>query len=210
MIIGVDEVNFSPSIAGDCVVCALTPTNKRVPGVRDSKLLSPAQRLEVWPELQKHNIYSVTLATVQDISHIGVHLARNNAMIAAVRQLLDKLYAMQISTDKASVLLDGYFSAAALNLMRRKIGIPVTCKTKADKGIYEVAAASIVAKIYVDALFGGFGAFYPGYNLETNHGSPDPVMYKQLRLRGPTPYHRVNYGQAWWERIMGEKDGEKD
>lgn len=210
MIIGVDEVNFSPSIAGDCVVCALLPTSK-VTGVRDSKLLTHEQRLAIWPELAKHSAYTIALATVHDINQIGIHLARNNAIISAARQLLDKLYAMQISTTEASILVDGYFSAAALNLMRRKIGIPVTSLIKADKGVYEVAAASIAAKVYVDALFAGFGAFYPGYNLETNHGSPDPIMYHRLRERGPTPYHRTNYGKSWWGKIMaGEDDGIKD
>lgn len=110
MIIGVDEVNYSPSLAGDCVVCALVATSE-VKGVRDSKQLTHSQRLALWPALMEYSTYAVALATVQDIEQIGVHIARNNAMVTAVRHLQDKLFAMQMKPKKVHKELRHIYNA---------------------------------------------------------------------------------------------------
>ena len=65
-------------------------------------------------------------------------------------------------------------------------------------------AASIVAKVYLDALFEGWDQYWPGYGLNSNHGSPSTQHYTALREKGPTPVHRTaNYATEWWRRIIG-------
>lgn len=213
MIIGVDEVNFSPSLAGDCVVCAYV-ASKKVRGVKDSKQLTSKQRLKLFEKLHETGSYSIVLATVNDINELGIYKARNLAIEFAIYKLIRKVRANDVyyqgSIEK--VLIDGYFKKEWLNdlsvvLKIRYFGnyIPVECMVNGDELVYEISAASIVARVYADALFAGFGKFYPGYNLERCHGSPDKTMYKKLRESGPTPYHRTNYGLGWWEKIMAGK-----
>lgn len=205
MIIGVDEVNFSPSLAGDCVVCALAAV-RQVPGVTDSKQLTHQQRLRLFAALQKASHYCVVPATVNDINGIGIYVARNLAMVQAGGMLLRKLQQLGERDAVERFVLDGYFSKKWLAMFSGEwLGIAVESIIDGDAKVYELGAASIVARVYADALFEGWGRFWPGYRLERNHGSPDLVMYERLRLDGPTPVHRTEYGAGWWKKIMGGK-----
>lgn len=218
MIIGIDEVNFSPSLVGDCIICAYArkPGIRKVRGVKDSKQLTAKKRLGLFERLHKIGTYSIVLATVNDINELGIYKARNIAIEFAILKLIRKIKANNIYYQRIinKIIIDGYFKKQWLNdlsivLKIRYFGnyIPVECLINGDQRIYEISAASIVAKVYMDALFQGFGSFYPGYRMEKNHGSPDKVMYEKLRKDGPTPYHRTNYGLKWWKKIMGNNDG---
>ena len=200
-VIGVDEVNFSPSIAGDCVVCALFPFEK-VPGVKDSKALSKKRRLELFRAIQETSLYVILPATVNQIMCLNITRPRNQAIIWSTKMLLELLKNKHITPRKA--IIDGPFTEEFIIRMRREVMIDVIPVIKADQKYYAVSAASIVAKVYVDALFEGFGRFYPGYNMEKNHGSPDRIMYQKLRESGPSPWHRTGvYGRQWWAKING-------
>lgn len=202
-IIAVDEANFSPSLAGDCVVCALLSLRK-VEGVKDSKKLAHKRRLELFKKLQKSSLYSIVPATVNEINSTGIYMARNMAILSAVRKLLfSQNYGIK------NVLIDGYFSKKWLKFFSVDLRVPVECMVNGDDLVYECSAASIMARVYADALFQGFGEFYPGYNLEKCHGSPDKRMYEALRKKGPSPYHRTGYGKGWWEKIMKGEQRER-
>ena len=72
MLAGVDESNYSPSLAGDCVVCALVRTGRIVEGATDSKKLSQKRRLELFAELQKESLYYVVPATPNSINVVNI------------------------------------------------------------------------------------------------------------------------------------------
>lgn len=212
MIIGVDEVNFSPSLAGDCVVCALA-AHKKIEGVKDSKQLTPGQRLKLFGELQENSYYSIAPATINDINQLGIYEARNLAIENSARSLVNKLKFFGqkfpiarrlIEVEK--IIIDGYFSKTWILYFQSAIDIQTESIVDGDQKVYEISAASIVAKVYVDALFQGYGSFYPGYNLEINHGSPDEKIYEKIRKSGATPIHRQNYGLGWWKKIYDEVD----
>lgn len=208
MIIGCDEVNFSPSLAGDCVICAYArrPELPKARGVKDSKLLTAEQRLKLFKKLQR-GTFTVVPATVNDINQIGIYKARNSAITSAINGILRKIqYSGRFPAEEMKVIIDGYFSDSWLKSFRLLSGLWVECLVNGDQKIYEISAASIVARVYADALFAGFGQFYPGYDLEKCHGSPSKKMYAKLRESGPTPYHRTNYGRHWWEKIMGNRE----
>lgn len=213
MIIGVDEVNFSPSLVGDCVVCAYKAVNL-VSEVVDSKELTPKKRLKLFEQLQHTGYYAIALATVNDINELGIYRARNLAIISAVNHLQKRMQYKGIDHKLRpnKVVIDGYFSQKWLLIFTEEFKLKVECLINGDKLLYEISAASIVAKIFVDALFSGYGSFYPGYQMEINHGSPDPVMYEKIRRDGVTPFHRVKYAYRWWSKIFKTGDfneGEK-
>lgn len=204
IIVGIDEANYSPSLAGDCVVVALTPITK-VEGVGDSKKISKQRQLELFDPLVKQSKFSVALATVGMIDQIGIYDARNiaieNALIALRRQMNgDWPYV-------GRVIIDGKWPYHLLRDFAKTSGdLPVEGIVKADETIYECGAASIIARVYADALFGGWDQFYPGYSLGQSHGSPSQVMYRQLYEKGPTPIFRtINYAADWWKRILKDR-----
>jgi len=205
MILGVDEANYSPSLAGDCVVCSLAALEK-VEGVKDSKQLSKKSQLELFSELQKKSVYSIVPATVNSINTEGIYKARNRAVIASLGLLIMELKDRGIGYGEIEVIIDGYWSQRWKRIISLNIReVPVKGLIHGDSLIYEISAASIVARVYADALFGGFGLFYPGYRLERSHGSPDPIMYEKLYECGPTPMHRTSYGFKWWKLILGDR-----
>jgi len=185
------------------VVCALYQL-KKVRGVKDSKLLTHKQRLKLFEKLQYNSIYTIVPATVNSINSVGIYKARNYAIASALEGLYLQLLEMNIKPEKA--VIDGPFSKEWMNYFRSKVSIPVGCMIDADEIVYQVSAASVVARIYADALFTGFGSFYPGYGFEHDHGSPSESHIEALRKRGPSPYHRTkNYAAKWWERIRKGK-----
>ena len=207
IVLGVDECNFSPSLAGDCVVCCYyNPSGVHIKGVKDSKIVAKVSQRRLFKELTDKGMFTIVPATVNTIDHIGIYNARNYAVVGAVQLMLLELDHMDVSLDGARVLLDGYWSQTWLSFFKEETGVTFRGIIDGDAKIYEISAASIVARVYIDALFEGYNHFWPGYNINHNHGSPDPVMYKKLMKNGASPIFRTkNYAEKWWERIMAGK-----
>jgi len=130
-LIGIDECNYSPSLAGDCIVVAYY-AKRIIKGVTDSKKLTHEKRLELFSKLQRWGHYQVQIASVNEINDIGIYLARNRAIIQAIRGLMSRLQ----PTQKVRVIIDGKFSKAWLARMGSP-GIEVECMIKGDEKIYE-------------------------------------------------------------------------
>jgi ribonuclease HII len=93
-----------------------------------------------------------------------------------------------------------------LKFFEDETGVPFKGIIHGDAKVYEISAASIVARVYIDALFEGYDHFWPGFNLRKNHGSPDKVMYKKLRRNAPAPVFRTKgYASEWWKKIMNNE-----
>ncbi len=198
-VIGVDENNYSPSIAGPVTVTALYPI-KFVPGVNDSKRLAARKRVALYARIQKNSIYAVVPANIVQIRELGIYEARNIAIVAAVRMLLDTLGRRQIDR----VQVDGKWSR---NLMERFVAETNQYWEEAsDANDYAVAAASIIGKEYTDIMFMGAGATWQGYGMEHDHGSPGEAHKQALRSKGPSPWHRPrNYASDWWHAILNNE-----
>jgi ribonuclease HII len=207
LILGVDECNFSPSLAGDCMVCCYyNSSGEKIKGVTDSKQVIKVTQRRLFKELTDKGIFTIAPATVNSIDHLGIYTARNYAVVSAVQMMLMELEHLDVPFGEAKVLLDGYWSQTWLEFFKDETGIPFKGIIHGDAKVYEISAASIVARVYIDALFEGYDHFWPGYNVNHNHGSPDPVMYRKLAKNGPSPIFRTkNYGEVWWKNIMSKK-----
>ena len=64
---------------------------------------------------------------------------------------------------------------------------------KADSKIFEVMAASIIAKVHRDNLMANLGKKYPKYFLEKNKGYPTKEHLNILKSLGPSKHHRKSY-----------------
>ncbi len=174
---GLDEVGRG-CLAGPVVAAAVVlPRDIELPGVNDSKTLSPGTRTEM-DILIRDRAVSVSVAQVSagEIDRINILQASLKAMAMAVDAL---------SVRPQVLLVDG----------NRQIPHPLPQKTlvKGDRRSLSVAAASIVAKVYRDHLMVELDSKYPGYHFAGHKGYPTAIHKEALRRNGCTPVHRRTF-----------------
>jgi len=198
MIVGIDESNFSPSIAGDIVVCALVALEK-VEGIKDSKTLSRKRRFELFEKLSETSVYTIALASPRTISLVNVYRGRNIAIETVLRELVILLKDVGFSLPD-EVIIDGVWSEKNLNYFQDVSGLTVKGLARGDSTVYECSAASIIAKCYADILFTGYEKLL---DCRLDCGNLSEAHIKQLREKGPTVAHRTGvYGKEWWNTIL--------
>ena len=180
IILGVDEVGVAPS-AGPVVACALAmPLDKRfIKGVRDSKMLSAAQRETLARRILRQAIrVGLGAASVREIDTINIYYATVLAMRRAVAR----------AGDHDFVIVDG----RRIRGFEEHAG-PYQAMIDGDARCYAVACASIVAKVTRDRLMRNLAARHPGYGWEHNAGYPTPDHRAGMRQHGVTAHHRRSF-----------------
>jgi ribonuclease HII len=71
--------------------------------------------------------------------------------------------------------------------------VPQRSLIKGDMRCHAIAAASIVAKVYRDALMRVWDEVFPAYGLASHKGYSTPEHWKALQEFGPTPLHRLSF-----------------
>lgn len=188
---GLDEVGKG-SLAGPLVVVAyvVSATTKRIPGAVDSKKLKHEDRRVLVPKLTKAAL-DVGIGSVEawDINRLGIVEAWKRACKKA---LLD------LDQDKLPHLLyvdgDEWMGFHPRWLMYQ------VCQPKADRDIWQVAAAANIAKWVRDLDMEDLAEEFPDYGWERNRGYGTPEHQRALRRVGPCEHHR----QQFIRRIMEE------
>ncbi|MDE3074630.1 MAG: ribonuclease HII, partial [Chloroflexota bacterium] len=175
---GVDEVGMG-CLGGPVVSAAVViPTQLRmIRGVRDSKMLTPAQRETLAVRIRRQAVgIGIGAASVGEIERLNILHASRLAMCRALAQVGGYDHA----------LIDGRkINGLALG--------PHTAIVDGDATSYAIACASIVAKVTRDRLMRKLAVRYPGYGWEHNVGYSTPSHKKALAALGPTPFHRRTY-----------------
>ena len=177
----VDEVGCS-SIAGPVLCCAIAipPDYEVINGVQDSKKLSKKKRTLLFEELIKFpHIFAAS--SPRKIEKLNIFYAKFEAMRIAVEKLLNK-----VDADKA--IVDGNFTIPNLTF-------PQECIIKADEKVWQVGAASILAKVKRDSIMENLSKIekYSHYGWETNAGYYTPAHREGIILHGGTSLHRKNF-----------------
>lgn len=176
-IAGVDEAGRGP-LAGPVVAAAvILPQDASLPGLNDSKKLSPARREELFEHIHAAALAVGVEAVGEDvIDSINILQATYRAMRGALRKL-----ALPVDI----VLVDGY---------------PIPGLDARQKGIFggdgksaSIAAASIVAKVTRDRIMSGLSADYPRYGFDKHKGYGTPEHFEALKRYGPCPVHRRSF-----------------
>jgi ribonuclease HII len=185
-IAGADEVGVGP-LAGPVVAAAVVfPPGTFIPGVDDSKRLSPQVRQEVAQAIRQKALgIGVGLAEVAEIDELNVYHAGLLAMRRAVESL---------------PLRPGHLLVDAREIPG--ISIPQNNFTKGDGLSFSIAAASIVAKTYRDQLMVELGQTYPQYGLARNKGYCTREHQEAIRRHGPCTIHRRSY--TFIQELCGE------
>lgn len=178
-IAGADEVGRGP-LAGP-VVCAavIMPLSPEllIEGVDDSKKLS-AKRREQLSELIKERAlaYAITEISNEEIDEINILQATRKGMREA-------LLALKIAPD--AVLTDGN--------MTLDIPFPQQSVVHGDALSYSIGAASIIAKVYRDALMDKLAEAFPAYGFEKNKGYGTVAHIAAIKEAGVCPFHRRTF-----------------
>ncbi len=177
---GVDEVGVAPA-SGPVLAAAviMAPGSRRIPGVRDSKTLSPQQRERLYPViLRRASAVGLGAASVAEIDSLNIYNATHLAMRRAIRRLGGHQH----------VLVDGL----PIREFETHVG-PYDAIVDGDARCYSIACASIVAKVVRDRLMQRLALRYPGYGWERNAGYATREHRQAMHELGITPFHRRSF-----------------
>ena len=176
---GIDEAGRG-ACAGPLVVAAvvLEPASiRRMPGLADSKLLSPQAREDAYAEVLRRAVdWHVVVIGSDQIDATGLHVCNVSGMRRAFAGL---------RTKPGYVLTDGFEV--------RGLGAPALAVWKGDRVTASVAAASVLAKVSRDRMMRDLHERYPQYGFDRHKGYVTDEHVRALEQHGPCPVHRYSF-----------------
>jgi ribonuclease HII len=176
---GIDEAGRG-ACAGPLVVAAVVldaATIRRIPGLADSKLLTPDERESVYTDVMRWALdWHVIAVPAQEVDALGLHVCNVEGMRRALAGLRRR---------PGYVLTDGF--------PVRGLGAPALAVWKGDQVTASVAAASVVAKVTRDRMMVALDGSYPAYGFARHKGYSTPEHMAALCGYGPCPEHRYSY-----------------
>jgi ribonuclease HII len=179
IVAGADEAGRGACAGPLVVAAAILPQGKRgeVPGLADSKLLTPAARERVFAEVvARASAYTVVVIPPGEVDERGLHVCNLVGMRRA-------LAGLAVRPDY--VLTDGFRVPG--------LGAPGLAVWKGDQVAACVAAASVLAKVTRDRIMTELDAEFPDYGFAEHKGYVTPEHSEALRRHGPCSEHRYSY-----------------
>ena len=188
-ICGIDEAGRGP-LAGPVVVAGVImplDDDKIIAGVNDSKKLSEKKREKLFDQIVSTAVaYHVEVVDNVVIDEINILNATKLAMNNCIKAL-----------DSADVVL---IDAVKPSDDRRIVPI-----IKGDATSYNIAAASILAKVTRDRLMLQMDKEYPEYCFAKHKGYGTKDHYAALEAYGPSPSHRLSFLKKFFEQQGGAR-----
>lgn len=174
---GVDEAGRG-ALAGPVVAAAvILPPGADIPGVADSKLLTPARREKLLDEVIAAAVaWAVGIVEPAEIDELNILRATHAAMHRALRAL---------EPPPDLILVDGWALPGSEIPQRNLIG--------GDRLCYAIAAASIIAKVTRDRLMRDLDAVHPEYGFAGHKGYGAATHLQALAQHGPCAQHRLSF-----------------
>ncbi len=177
-ICGIDEAGRGP-LAGPVVIAGvIMPQNSMIEGVNDSKKVSEKKREKLYDIIIEEAIsYSVAIIGQDVIDEINIL----NATKQGVTKVVDGL-----DIKPNLIVVD------ALNHIDTK-GIPYNAIIKGDAKCYNIAAASILAKVTRDRIMREWDEIYPQYGFISHKGYGTAKHIAAIKEYGLCPIHRRSF-----------------
>lgn len=175
---GIDEAGRGP-LAGPVVASAcILPPNYQLPGLNDSKKLTPAQRKRYFESLTQDPAvhYGVGIVCHETIDVINILEATKRAMCEAVQAL---------PQPPDFLLID------AVDLKNQPL--PYLSLIKGDCRSKAIAAASVIAKETRDRLMLEYDKKWPQYGFGKHKGYGTKAHREAIATYGPCPIHRRSF-----------------
>ncbi len=182
LVAGVDEVGrgalFGPVVAAAVILPKHAWPELIAAEIKDSKKLSSSRRTVLTQKIHHLAIdWQIGLATSVEIDQINILQATLLAMQRAV---------LKLKVQPTLCLVDG-------NQLIKNLGLAQQTIIKGDERSLNIAAASIVAKVWRDDLVQQLAMEYPMYGLERNKGYGSQQHLLALQQYGPSPLHRKSF-----------------
>jgi len=184
VVVGVDEVGRGAWAGPLTVGAAVVPRDRRVYKIRDSKMLTEAEREAIFDRIAGWvRAWAVGHASHEECDRLGMSEAQRLAARRAIAGL---------GLQPDWVLIDGNWDF---------VGGRTRSIVKGDATCLSIAAASILAKVSRDRIMRAEAEHYPAYWFDSNKGYPGPRHKAALHWLGPSVIHRRSWafmdGLAW-------------
>ena len=174
MIAGTDEVGRG-CLAGP-VVAAAVILKEDVPGLTDSKKISPKKREFLADLILEKSFFAYGVVSNHKIDKINI---LNASLLAMKRAILN------LPVRPSMVLVDGTF--------KPDLDIPMRAIIGGDSSENAISAASIIAKVYRDNLMIKYDSIFPVYDLKGNKGYGTKKHLEALKNFGHCEIHRTTF-----------------
>ena len=177
LVAGVDEVGRGP-IAGPVTVAAvILPQMLYIPGLNDSKKLSPKKRDKLYDIIMQEAVsVSVVSLSPEVIDKLNIYEATKQAMYEAL---------LTLDVSPEAVLVDA--------MPLKELPVPVESIVKGDSKSASIAAASVVAKVTRDRYMESMEDVYPGFGFAEHKGYYTALHKEAIEDLGITPIHRKSF-----------------
>lgn len=177
-ICGIDEAGRGP-LAGPVVVAGvIMPQDSMIEGVNDSKKVSEKKREKLYDLILGEAVsYSIAIIGQDIIDEINIL----NATKQGVKKVVEEL---EVKPDL--ILVD------ALNHIDTN-QIPYDSIIKGDAKCYNIAAASIIAKVTRDRLMRQWDEIYPQFGFAQHKGYGTAKHIANIKEYGLCPIHRRSF-----------------
>lgn len=182
LVAGVDEVGrgalFGPVVAAAVILPPSAFLSLAAAKIKDSKQLSSDRRLQLAEQIRAVALdWNIGFASAQEIDRLNILQASLLAMKRAVGKL-------KIQPDLC--LVDG-------NQPIKGLAMPQQTLVRGDQRSLTIASASIMAKVWRDALLVRLALKYPLYDLAGNKGYGTQCHLQALQQHGATRWHRKSF-----------------
>ena len=177
-ILGIDEAGRGP-LAGPVVVAGvIMPKDSMIEGVNDSKKVSEKKREKIYELIVEEAIaYEVAVIEKDVIDEINIL----NATKLGVKKVVEGL---NIKPDL--ILVDALTGIDTQGIKYEPI-------IKGDAKAYNIAAASIIAKVVRDRIIRQWDEIYPQYGFSSHKGYGTAKHIEAIKEYGLCPIHRISF-----------------
>lgn len=193
LVIGADEAGRGP-LCGPVVTAAVSLFSE-IPGINDSKKLSEKKRTELVPQIIHNSLWAVYSVLPEVIDEMNILHASLYGMSKCVSRIIEKIGSNEEDGKEPFVMIDGNHKTGRFD---NEIAL-----VKGDAKSMNIAAASILAKVYRDRIMMKWDKIYPEYRLSSHKGYPTAEHYEILRKIGPCEIYRKSF------RLTKEKESEQ-
>lgn len=178
LIAGVDEAGRGPLAGPVCVAAVIMPfeQDKIIEEINDSKKLTEKKREQLFEKIKNTAIsYNIVFVDEKTIDSINILNATKLGMKQAIENLRVKPELVLIDAVKIDTC------------------VPTESIIKGDAKSYNIAAASILAKVTRDKLMVELDKKYPEYNFKKHKGYGTKEHVENLKKYGKCEIHRNSF-----------------
>ena len=182
LVAGTDEAGRGSLLGPLYVAAVILDAAQPIPGLNDSKKLSPQARSGFAGQIRQTALaYQVLAVPAKEVDDLNVYEATRQAMIRAL---------LALDPQPEFALAD---AMPLQNGRRPGFSIPYWSLIHGDARSVSIAAASILAKVARDEHLDRLDRQYPQYGLARNKGYGTRDHLDALAHYGPCPEHRRTY-----------------